>query len=225
MIIYVHNEELNKIEKYERSLSQDMPYTTNKHLTVSAFLGDNNTNVLWSSKAFLEAFESSIDHEMYPFHVNEGFFRGWQVVKNGMYVHKLGSACNGAENLSYCDKVNLTKALEFSNQFTKIGHMDIDSTVVHMHQCGEHVNEVIPFPSLRFGDIGVAVFVLQDTLWALSYPVEELNGEFDMKLEYLVKEYQRTNGLAVDGIVGSNTWLSIMKEVHPDDVRLNVVNK
>ncbi len=223
MIVYVHNEVTNKIEKYTRSLDQDMPYTTLKHLTVREFLGKNRSRIIWSSKAFLESFENAFDHGTYKFIVKNGFYRGWQLVENGMYVHKLGTATLGAEQISSPKKISLVKILEASNRFTKVGQIDLVPSCIYMNQSFEHVNGVVPFPKLKIDDIGVAVFVLQDNLWALGYAIPALTGVFDETLDYFVRKFQVDNNLIVDGIVGSKTWTTILKLIHPDDNRLDAI--
>lgn len=66
-----------------------------------------------------------------------------------------------------------------------------------------------PYPTLRRGDRGVYVGTLQSLLESNLIPVGEIDGIFGARTEQAVKTYQRQNGLAVDGIVGPNTWNSI----------------
>lgn len=61
-------------------------------------------------------------------------------------------------------------------------------------------------PVLRKGDTGPAVVKLQELLpkW--------IDGDFGSTTESLVKEFQRSQGLAVDGVVGEQTWAVLLDE-------------
>ncbi len=63
-------------------------------------------------------------------------------------------------------------------------------------------------PTLRFGDRGSAVRVLQRLLVAKRYPIR-LDGDFGVLTETAVKAFQTRRGLAADGIVGSRTWRAL----------------
>ena len=59
--------------------------------------------------------------------------------------------------------------------------------------------------TLKKGDTGSFVDMLQLALQRAGYNVP-INGEFDEILENAVKEFQQTNNLDNDGIVGQKTW-------------------
>ena len=61
-------------------------------------------------------------------------------------------------------------------------------------------------PVLRKGDTGPAVVKLQELLpkW--------IDGDFGTTTDSLVKEFQRSQGLAVDGVVGEQTWAALLDE-------------
>ena len=64
-------------------------------------------------------------------------------------------------------------------------------------------------PVLRKGSTGPAVVQLQELLpkW--------IDGDFGTTTESLVKEFQRSQGLAVDGVVGEQTWAALLDEEPP----------
>lgn len=62
---------------------------------------------------------------------------------------------------------------------------------------------------LRKGDKGSAVLYLQQMLLSYLYPIKLLDGVFGSETENAVNEFQRENGLVVDGIVGKNTWRAL----------------
>jgi uncharacterized protein (TIGR02594 family) len=64
-------------------------------------------------------------------------------------------------------------------------------------------------PVLRKGDSGIAVVRLQELLpkW--------VDGDFGTTTENLVREFQRSEGLEADGVVGEQTWAALLDEEPP----------
>jgi hypothetical protein len=62
---------------------------------------------------------------------------------------------------------------------------------------------------LRKGDSGKDVVYLQTLLpkW--------IDGDFGTTTESLVKEFQRSQGLEIDGVVGEQTWAALLEEEPP----------
>lgn len=60
--------------------------------------------------------------------------------------------------------------------------------------------------TIRRGDRSSNVLYLQQKLLSKLYPITSLDGIFGGETENAVKQFQQENGLAVDGIVGNNTW-------------------
>ena len=69
------------------------------------------------------------------------------------------------------------------------------------------------FPQLKRGSISNYVLIAQDDLNTLGYSTNGLDGIFGSATQKSVKAYQRTKGLAVDGIVGCNTWRALQEDV------------
>lgn len=63
-----------------------------------------------------------------------------------------------------------------------------------------------PRPTIRRGNNGAYVKYLQQKLTSKLYPLGAADGIFGGATEQAVREFQRENGLAVDGIVGPATW-------------------
>ncbi len=68
-----------------------------------------------------------------------------------------------------------------------------------------------PYPTLRQGSRGNYVRFLQQLLESNRIPVGAIDGIFGQKTLNAVRQYQQQNNLAVDGIVGANTWNSIAR--------------
>lgn len=59
----------------------------------------------------------------------------------------------------------------------------------------------------------VYVLIAQDGLNTLGFRTGGLDGIFGSQTRNAVINYQRSRGLAADGIVGCNTWRSIQENV------------
>jgi uncharacterized protein (TIGR02594 family) len=73
-------------------------------------------------------------------------------------------------------------------------------------------------PTLRKGDTGPDVIRLQTLLpkW--------IDGDFGETTESLVKEFQRAEGLEIDGVVGEQTWAALLnEEPGPEPVVVNTI--
>ena len=71
----------------------------------------------------------------------------------------------------------------------------------------------ISFPTIRKGNCGNVVKVLQFALVAYEYNIGKygIDGEFGSDTESAVKQFQKNSGIEVDGIVGRDTWSKLMK--------------
>lgn len=56
--ILVYNNDTNRMETYYRGLTEAMPYITNRTLTVREFRGSSGSNVLWTEKRVMQAWNS-----------------------------------------------------------------------------------------------------------------------------------------------------------------------
>ena len=70
-------------------------------------------------------------------------------------------------------------------------------------------------PTLRQGDSGEWVRELQRELTQLTFYNGPINGTFNAATADAVRAFQRGNNLTVDGVVGRNTWSSLIFLYHP----------
>lgn len=68
-----------------------------------------------------------------------------------------------------------------------------------------------PYPTLRQGSRGIYVWLLQSLLESNQIPVGGIDGIFGEKTQSAVRTFQTNNSLAVDGVVGPNTWNAIAR--------------
>ena len=65
-------------------------------------------------------------------------------------------------------------------------------------------------PTLRKGASGNITKLLQEKLVKLGYNTNGVDGIFGSGTHTAVREFQKTRGLSVDGIVGQNTWRKLL---------------
>lgn len=71
----------------------------------------------------------------------------------------------------------------------------------------------ISLPTVRKGDTGTAVKILQLALVAYEYNIGKYgaDGDFGSDTESAVRQFQKNSKIEVDGIVGENTWSELLK--------------
>ena len=70
-------------------------------------------------------------------------------------------------------------------------------------------------PVLKSGSKGEVVTGFQSQLQRLGYDPGAADGVFGRSTENAVKEFQRDQGLAADGIVGPRTWAALEAAIAP----------
>ena len=93
--ILVYNQDTNKIERYTRNLNEAMPYVTGNTLTVDEFQGSSKSDIIWTTKAFMQAWNSLRRQWGKPIYVGYAFKRIWQGGHSGMSQHYAGLAFDG----------------------------------------------------------------------------------------------------------------------------------
>jgi peptidoglycan hydrolase-like protein with peptidoglycan-binding domain len=69
---------------------------------------------------------------------------------------------------------------------------------------------VTTHPTLMEGRVGDEVTYLQQLLNKKSRATIPVDGDFGPSTKQMVEIYQRNHGLVVDGIVGQQTWSSLL---------------
>jgi spore germination protein len=65
------------------------------------------------------------------------------------------------------------------------------------------------YPTLRYGNNGYPVVLLQQKLNAAGFNVGAIDGQFGYATQVAVKTFQRANGIPADGVAGQQTWLAL----------------
>ncbi len=67
--------------------------------------------------------------------------------------------------------------------------------------------------TIKRGDKGPAVILVQGILHRLGYEIDEVDGVFGKQTLAAVEEFQGTTGVEADGLVGNNTANALIGEV------------
>ena len=54
MKVLVYNNDTRKMEKYTKNLSDPMPYSQDKYLSVKEFRGSSKSDVIWTDKRTIQ---------------------------------------------------------------------------------------------------------------------------------------------------------------------------
>ena len=82
---------------------------------------------------------------------------------------------------------------------------DFNAIIRHIRNVGE----AVAIRPLRRRSKGDPVEMMQRRLADLDFRVGNPDGKFGWKTHFAVRNFQRVERLAVDGVVGKNTWLKM----------------
>ena len=210
--ILVYNNYLNKMEVYYRELTEAMPYITGRTLTVNEFRGKSVSDVIWTDRRCMQAWNSFRYIYGKPIFVGFAFRRPSEGGHGILSQHYAGLAFDVGQNLTSEERNNMRNLARSSMIWNYVEPESLTPRWVHFDE------RQVPsgYPVLRYGNKGVYVCVLQEALNSLRYDTGGLDGVFGNKTRNSVIEYQKSRGLSQDGIVGNLTWNSLMREVVPN---------
>mgnify|MGYP002767149205 FL=1 len=214
MKILVYNPTTNKMETYNRELNDPMPYSKDRYLTVREFRGSSNSDILWTDRRTIEAFNRL--RELYGKSIPVGY--GFKRIREGghsdMSQHYAGVALDVGQKLNNEQRSKLREIATNYKLYTYVEPESLTPTWVHIDTRAKNPACARGgYPTIRQGSKGVYVAVLQDALNFLGYSDLNIDGIFGSKTRNAVVNYQRKKGLSADGIVGCNTWTILTKEV------------
>ena len=212
--ILVFNNDTDKMESYTRNESDPMPYNTNDTLTVGEFRGSSKSNILWTTKRTMQAWNSQRYIWGAPIPVGFAFKRPYEGGHGSQSQHYAGTAFDVGQTLSSSRRTALWNSANSSNIWSYVEPISLTPTWVHFDKrFGTPACSTGGYPSLRIGSISNYVCVAQDDLNTLGYPTGGLDGIFGAQTETAVKNYQQKVGLTSDGVIGCNTWRSLQEAV------------
>lgn len=162
-----------------------------------------DTNSNWAAKGTIDQMPSGL--VCCVFKRKEG-----KMSHTGMYV--------GNGQIIHCSTFVKTGSLDDKPAWTHYGIPAGLYTDKELKEAGVNVEDGRNIPTLRRGANGETVKKLQTLLNHAIGAGLDVDGNFGSKTEEAVKEFQRMNGLTVDGIVGPKTWaeLAALDEAKPE---------
>lgn len=205
--IFIYNNYTNRIERYVRSLNQPMPYNVGGSLTVGEFRGKSRSNILWTDRKTMEAWNRLRRYWGRPISVGYAFSRIWEGGHTAQSQHYAGVAFDVGQNLTYNQRVALRNFAFNSGLWTYVEPISLTPRWVHFDKrFGIPACARGGFPELRIGSRGNYVFILQDALSAIGYTGAGLDGVYGAGTSAIVKRFQRAHGIYPSGVTNCVTW-------------------
>lgn len=212
--ILVYNQDTNRMETFFRNENESMPYNTNGTLRVREFRGASKSNILWTDKRTMQAWNSQRYIYGAPIKVGFAFKRPYEGGHGSQSQHYAGTAFDVGQGLTNAQRRVLRSSAQNSGVWTYVEPASLSPTWVHFdRRFGSPACSSGGFPLIRRGSRGNYVCIAQDDLNTLGYRTGGLDGVFGEQTYNAVKRYQSSRGLSADGIIGCNTWKSLQENV------------
>lgn len=212
--IKIYNNDTNRMETYYRGEQEAMPYVTGRTLTVKEFRGSSNSNLLWTEKRAMLAWNSQRYIYGKPIKVGYAFRRPWEGGHSTLSQHYADLAFDVGQTLTTTERNNLYNSAVNSGVWTYVEPQILTPTWIHFDKRrGNPACSTGGYPQIQMGSRGAYVMIAQDDLNTLGYKTGGLDGIFGSNTQTAVRNYQQNKGLAVDGIIGCNTWRSLQEDV------------
>lgn len=212
--IKIYNNDSNRMETYYRGEQEAMPYVSGRTLTVKEFRGSSNSNLLWTEKRAMLAWNSQRYIYGKPIKVGYAFRRPWEGGHSTLSQHYAGLAFDVGQTLTTTERNNLYNSAVNSGVWTYVEPQILTPTWIHFDKRrGNPACSTGGYPQIQMGSRGAYVMIAQDDLNTLGYKTGGLDGIFGSNTQTAVRNYQQNKGLAVDGIIGCNTWRSLQEDV------------
>lgn len=212
MIVLIYNEDKNEIERYNRNLSDPMPYIKYKFLTLKEFRGSSKSTILWSSKKTMEAFNTTRNH-FGAIYVGYAFKRIFEGGHSKQSQHYAGTSFDCGQKWAVSKRKQLYNIARKLNVWSYVEPINLTPSWVHFDKRDKKSACSAGFPTLRKNSKSTYVMILQDCLIYLGYNIV-LDGILGNGTLNAIKSFQRKNSLSADGIVGCNTWTKIIAKVY-----------
>lgn len=212
--ILVYNQDTKRMESFIRNENSAMHYNTNRTLKVKEFRGASKSNILWTDKRTMQAWNSQRYIYGAPIYVGFAFKRPYEGGHGNQSQHYAGTAFDVGQNLTDARRAVLRNSARNSGVWSYVEPASLSPTWVHFdRRFGTPACSTGGYPIVRRGSKGNYVCIAQDDLNTLGFRTGGLDGVFGTQTYNAVRSYQASRGLSVDGIIGCNTWRSLQENV------------
>jgi len=143
--------------------------------------------------------------------------RYWHIMKGGVMI-KYGQEVKAGELIALSGNTGRSTGPHLHFGLKRITFKD--GVWINQDQDNKYKGGIDPMPYLdvpfylkfgevKYGYVNIGVSILQALLMSKGYSIK-VDGEFGRKTLSVVKEYQKANGLVVDGIAGIKTFTSLL---------------
>jgi hypothetical protein len=206
MKVLVFNNRNSRMERYELAGGDPMPYVTNATMTVDEFRGKSGSNIIWTDRRAMEAWNKTRSSWGSPIYIGYAFRRIGENGHAAQSQHYAGVSFDLAQNIGNEGRRRLRDLASRLGVWSYIEPASLTPTWVHLDARQGPPACSAGYPKLKNGSKGVYVCVLQDALSTLGVKLSAIDGIFGPATRNAVMAYQRANGLTADGIVGCGTW-------------------
>ena len=127
--IFVYNNDNNTMEAYFRGEAEPMPYNTNGTLKVREFRGSSKSNILWTTRNTMRAWNSTRYLYGAPIPVGFAFKRSWEGGHSGQSQHYAGVAFDVGQILTNVQRTTLRNVARSSGVWSYIEPRELNTNV------------------------------------------------------------------------------------------------
>ena len=207
--ILVFNNQANRMETYYKGEDEAMPYNRNGTLRIREFRGSSTSNILWTDRRTMESWNNFRTLYGRSIYVGFAFKRCWEGGHGTLSQHYAGVAFDVAQNLNDQGRNYMRNLAQASGNWRYVEPAYLTPRWVHFDDRWIASG----YPLTQQGSKGIYVLIAQDALQTLGFDTGGLDGVFGPQTYRAVVAYQRSVGLAADGIIGCNTWRSLQESV------------
>jgi len=212
--VLVYNSQTGAMEHYSRQLYQPMPYITGSSLTVREFRGKSNSDLIWTDRRAMHAWNQTRSAWGRPIYVGYAFRRIGEGGHSNQSQHYAGTSFDVGQNLDNNTRNQLRNLASQLGVWSYVEPASLTPTWVHFDARLGPPACAAGYPVVSRGSKGVYVCTLQDALNTVGSYSVGVDGVFGQHTFAAVRDFQQTVGLTPDGVVGCATWTELTKQAN-----------